>query len=129
MSRLLEGQIALVTGASRGIGRGIALQLGQSGAAATADDIRQRGGNAVPVYRDHINHTEIAELFDRIHKENGGTLNILVNSAYSARMMVKRNKHEAVDKLVGSRFKVFVFFEEGLIRVDGSQDQLDRAFR
>ncbi|VDM54953.1 unnamed protein product [Angiostrongylus costaricensis] len=106
MSRVLEGQVALVTGASRGIGRGIALQLGQSGATVyvtgrkpanslqslyrnlptletTANDIRQRGGRAVPVYCDHTNHTEIADVFDRIHKENGGALNILVNSAYS----------------------------------------------
>ncbi|KAJ1360350.1 Dehydrogenase reductase SDR member 1 [Parelaphostrongylus tenuis] len=106
MSRVLGGQIALVTGASRGVGRGIALQLGQSGVTVyisgrkptnslqsqhrnlptletTADDIRNRGGVAIPVYCDHTDHEEIAELFDRIHKENGGTLNILVNAAYS----------------------------------------------
>uniref|UniRef100_A0A0K0CWG4 Dehydrogenase/reductase SDR family member 1 n=1 Tax=Angiostrongylus cantonensis TaxID=6313 RepID=A0A0K0CWG4_ANGCA len=94
------------TKVGRFLGRGIALQLGQSGATVyitgrkpanslqsryrnlptletTADDIRQRGGRAVPVYCDHTNHTEIAEVFDRIHKENGGALNILVNSAYS----------------------------------------------
>ncbi|KJH47742.1 oxidoreductase, short chain dehydrogenase/reductase family protein [Dictyocaulus viviparus] len=106
MARVLEGQIALVTGASRGIGRGIALQLGQSGATVyitgrspemslqsqyqnlpslekTANDIRQRGGKAIPVYCDHTNHVEIAHLFDRINNENNGKLNILVNSAYS----------------------------------------------
>ncbi|KAJ1354826.1 hypothetical protein KIN20_011882 [Parelaphostrongylus tenuis] len=38
--------------------------------------IRNRGGVAIPVYCDHTDHEEIAELFDRIHKENGGTLNI-----------------------------------------------------
>ncbi|KAL6734584.1 hypothetical protein Aduo_005110 [Ancylostoma duodenale] len=106
MARALEGQIALVTGASRGIGRGIALQLGQSGATVyitgrkpenslqsqyrnlptlenTAEEIRQRGGNAVPVYCDHTNHNDIAKLFERIHTENNGMLNILVNAAYS----------------------------------------------
>ncbi|VDL72572.1 unnamed protein product [Nippostrongylus brasiliensis] len=106
MARVLEGQIALVTGASRGIGRGIALQLGQSGATVyitgrkpekslnskyknlptleqTAEDIRQRGGKAVPVYCDHSDHNDIAQLFDRVQKENDGRLNILVNSAYS----------------------------------------------
>lgn len=106
MSRDLQGQIALVTGASRGIGRGIALQLGQSGATVyitgrkpekslqsqypglptlehTAEDIRRRGGKAVPVYCDHTDHKDIAQLFEQINKENDGTLNILVNSAYS----------------------------------------------
>ncbi|CAJ0606381.1 unnamed protein product [Cylicocyclus nassatus] len=106
MARVLEGQIALVTGASRGIGRGVALQLGQSGATVyitgrkpeaslqsqssslptlqqTAEDIRQRGGNAVPVYCDHTDHKDISKLFERIHKENDGKLNILVNAAFS----------------------------------------------
>ncbi|ETN85211.1 oxidoreductase, short chain dehydrogenase/reductase family protein [Necator americanus] len=106
MASALEGQIALVTGASRGIGRGIALQLGQSGATVyitgrkpekslqsrysnlptlekTAEEIRQRGGNAVPVYCDHTDHNDIAKLFERINTENGGTLNILVNAAFS----------------------------------------------
>ncbi|VDO46467.1 unnamed protein product [Haemonchus placei] len=106
MARALDGQIALVTGASRGIGRGIALQLGQSGATVyitgrkpekslqsqyqnlptlqqTAEDIRRRGGKAVPVYCDHTDHNDIAKLFEQIHKENSGTLNVLVNAAYA----------------------------------------------
>ncbi|KAK6057248.1 oxidoreductase, short chain dehydrogenase/reductase family protein [Cooperia oncophora] len=106
MARALEGQIALVTGASRGIGRGIALQLGQCGATVyitgrkpekslqsqyrnlptlqqVAEDIRNRGGKAVPVYCDHTDHTEIAKLFEQIQQENNGTLNVLVNAAYA----------------------------------------------
>ncbi|KAJ1360348.1 Dehydrogenase reductase SDR member 1 [Parelaphostrongylus tenuis] len=86
MSRLLEGQIALVTGASRGIGRGIALQLGQSGATVYITG-RKPTNSLQGHYRNlpalEATADEIAELFDRIHKENGGTLNILVNSAYS----------------------------------------------
>uniref|UniRef100_A0A1I7XIJ8 Dehydrogenase/reductase SDR family member 1 n=1 Tax=Heterorhabditis bacteriophora TaxID=37862 RepID=A0A1I7XIJ8_HETBA len=106
MVRPLEGQIALVTGASRGIGRGIALQLGQSGATVyvtgrrpekslgneykdlpslekTVTDIRERGGEAIAVYCDHTDHQDIARLFEKIDKENDGVLNILVNNAYS----------------------------------------------
>ncbi|VDM83717.1 unnamed protein product, partial [Strongylus vulgaris] len=43
----------------------------------TAEEIRQRGGNAVPVYCDHTDHNDIAKLFERIHRDNDGTLNIL----------------------------------------------------
>jgi len=104
--RPLEGQIALVTGASRGVGRGIALQLGQAGATVyitgrrpsnalsstevglttldqTAKEISNRGGEPIPVYCDHSNSDDVKKLFERISTENSGTLDILVNNAYS----------------------------------------------
>ena len=62
----LDGRVALVTGASRGIGRGIALQLGESGATVyitgrsaanlqrTRDEVRARGArDAIAVFMDH----------------------------------------------------------------------------
>jgi len=103
VSRPLEGQIALVTGASRGIGRGIAIQLGEAGATvyitgrppgkaldiglssleATKNEISERGGEAILVYCDHGDPNDVKKLFERIQRDTGGTLDILVNSAYS----------------------------------------------
>lgn len=100
----LSGKIALVTGASRGIGKGIALQLGEAGATVyitgrtvvasqgaagpgslqhTADEIKSRGGNAIPVACDHNKDEDIEKVFQQIVKEQG-RLDILVNNAYSA---------------------------------------------
>ncbi|KAF8373750.1 dhs-9 [Pristionchus pacificus] len=103
----LRGQIAIVTGASRGIGQGIALQLGEAGATVyvtgrkpgqsdgntknglpsleqTAKEISDRGGKGIAVYVDHGNMEEVKSFFSRIDEENNGQLDILVNNAYAA---------------------------------------------
>ncbi|KAK0423053.1 hypothetical protein QR680_007943 [Steinernema hermaphroditum] len=104
----LSGQIALVTGASRGIGKGIAVQLGEAGATVyvtgrppakqegisqslnlptleqTAQEITKRGGKGIAVFCDHSDPEEVKKLFERIAKEQNGQLDILVNNAYSA---------------------------------------------
>ena len=110
----LEGQIALVTGASRGIGRGIALQLGQAGCTVyitgrkpgasisteqsglpsleqTAKEIEDRGGTPIVVYCDHANSHDIENLFKQIEQEKNGQLDILVNNAYSAVPQILEN--------------------------------------
>lgn len=99
-SKPLTGKVALVTGATRGIGKGIALQLGQAGALVyitgrtlkskdghgsleqTAEEIRERGGKCIPVQVDHENDNQIAQLFQRIDSEQNGVLDILINNAY-----------------------------------------------
>merc|ERR1712111_74451 len=80
----LAGRICVVTGASKGIGRGIAVQLGQAGATVyitgrsvdklqeCAQEIEKRGGKAVPVAVDHSKDDEVKELFERIKTENNG---------------------------------------------------------
>ncbi|CAK5080558.1 unnamed protein product [Meloidogyne enterolobii] len=110
--RPLENKVALVTGASRGIGRGIALQLGQAGAIVyltgrapsnsfsqnelpsleqTAKEIKDNGGNSHPIYCDHSKTEEVRSLFKRIEQEQGGRLNILVNNAYSGAPSLMKN--------------------------------------
>ncbi len=89
---MLEGQVALVTGASRGIGRGIALALADAGAqvalAAHSSDrlcsvereIRDRGGKATGLPVDLAEEPQIESLFGRL-TETYGRLDILVNNA------------------------------------------------
>jgi NAD(P)-dependent dehydrogenase (short-subunit alcohol dehydrogenase family) len=92
--------VAVVTGASRGAGKGIALALGQTGAtvyltgrSAQRDDsphggtvgetaalIDDAGGIGVPVVLDHADDAAVAALFERIGREHG-RLDILVNNA------------------------------------------------
>ncbi|CAH1778717.1 unnamed protein product [Owenia fusiformis] len=111
MSQPLLGKVCVVTGATRGIGKGIALQLGEAGAKVyitgrtlkpvkdniggslqeTAEEIRNRGGVCVPVQCDHTKDEEIKALFDKVQDENDGQLDILVNNAYNAVKAIMRN--------------------------------------
>jgi NAD(P)-dependent dehydrogenase (short-subunit alcohol dehydrogenase family) len=99
-----SGPIAIVTGASRGAGRGIAAALGshgctvyvtgrseKSGDAAlpgtiheTAAAITAAGGKGIAVRVDHADDAQVKALFDRVHSEAGG-LDILVNNAAAVR--------------------------------------------
>jgi dehydrogenase/reductase SDR family member 1 len=98
----LTGKVAIVTGASRGIGRGIAVALGESGAKVyvtgrtvegtgsslpgsiqrTAEEVTQHGGEGVALACDHTDDAQIASLFARVHEECG-QLDILVNNAFA----------------------------------------------
>jgi 3-oxoacyl-[acyl-carrier protein] reductase len=91
----LEGKVALVTGASRGIGRAIAVRLGRDGAtvvinysgnaeaaAETVVAVDQAGGKAVAVRADVGKVAEVVRLFDETIG-HFGRLDILVNNAGS----------------------------------------------
>lgn len=93
----LSGKVALVTGASRGLGRGIALVLGECGADVivnyhsaqaraeeVVDQIRKFGRRAVMVQADVSKADEVTRLFDEIQSQFG-RLDILVNNAGSTR--------------------------------------------
>ena len=88
----LANRVALVTGASVGIGAGLAAMLAAEGAAVVlaarrqaglervAEDIRQQGGTAVPVATDLADDDSIANLLARTRAELG-PVDILVNNA------------------------------------------------
>ncbi|XP_056149284.1 dehydrogenase/reductase SDR family member 1 isoform X1 [Lampris incognitus] len=99
----LSGWVCVVTGASRGIGRGIALQLSEAGATVyitgrqektlkqTAAEVKERGGNCVPVVCDSSKDDDIEALFERIKHEQNGRLDILVNNAYAGVQAIFEN--------------------------------------
>src|SRR4029079_410316 len=92
MSGQLQGKIAVVTGASNGIGRGIAEMFAAEGARTVlvarraelleevAAGIRSRGGEALPVPTDLTREGEVVALFDTVRKR-WGRLDVLVNNA------------------------------------------------
>jgi len=102
MLSALKGKVAVVTGGSRGIGKGIALGLGEAGATVyvtgrtiqegtgpqpgtitkTADEVTQLGGQGIAIRCDHRNDAEVEALFQRVEEEQG-RLDILVNNATS----------------------------------------------
>jgi len=99
----LRGKVAVVTGASRGGGRGIALALGEQGATVyvtgrsvrgepttddlpgtideTAEKVAARGGMGIPVRCDHTVDAEVEALFERVKQEQD-RIDILVNNAW-----------------------------------------------
>ncbi|EDM14276.1 dehydrogenase/reductase (SDR family) member 1, isoform CRA_c [Rattus norvegicus] len=95
MIMTMKGQVCVVTGASRGIGRGIALQLCQAGATvyitgrhldtlrATAQEAQSLGGRCVPVVCDSSQESEVKSLFEQVDREQQGRLDVLVNNAYA----------------------------------------------
>lgn len=100
----LKGKIALVTGATRGIGKGIAIGLGEAGATVyitgrtlnnessnnlsgtlleTEKAVNEAGGNCIAVQVDHSDDEQVRLLFERIESEQNGQLDILVNNVFS----------------------------------------------
>ncbi len=97
----LHGAVAVVTGASRGAGKGIALALGEAGMTvyvtgrslkegdaalpgtigATAEAVTAAGGQGIAVACDHADDGQVAALFERIAQEQQGRLDLLVNNA------------------------------------------------
>jgi NAD(P)-dependent dehydrogenase (short-subunit alcohol dehydrogenase family) len=99
----LRDKVAVVTGASRGAGRGIARVLGEEGATVyvtgrtarggssptgrpetiedTAEEVTARGGKGIPVRCNHTEEVQVRALFDRVRAEQG-QLDLLVSNAW-----------------------------------------------
>ena len=115
---ILGGKVALITGASRGIGRAIAIRLAAEGAKiavnyagnqAAAEEVKaiieQHGGTAMIVQTDVSDSTAAAEMVARVHEELGG-LDILVNNAGITRdTLLVRMKDEDFDAVINTNLK------------------------
>lgn len=109
----LQGKIALVAGATRGAGRGIAVELGAAGATVyatgrstrqqksdyqrpetieeTAELVSAAGGQGIAVQVDHLISADVADLVRRIRAEQG-RLDILVNDIWGGEHLFEWNK-------------------------------------
>ncbi|MGW2542847.1 SDR family oxidoreductase [Kitasatospora sp. NPDC001574] len=109
MPRTLENKVALVAGATRGAGRGIAVELGAQGATVyvtgrstkgkrseydrpetveeTAELVTAAGGTGIPVVCDHLESAQVEALVRRIDTDQGGRLDVLVNDVWGGELL------------------------------------------
>lgn len=97
----LEGKIALVTGGSRSVGKGIARGLGEAGATVyitgrtindkVAAEVSALGGRGTAIQCDHQNDNEVQAVFEQI-KQREGRLDILVNNAWGGYKRLRNRK-------------------------------------
>lgn len=111
-NQTLKGKVALVAGATRGAGRGIAVELGAAGAKVyvtgrttrsqssemkrpetieeTAELVNEAGGQGIAIQVDHLNPAQVQRLVERIDREQGH-LDILVNDVWGSDFMIEWN--------------------------------------
>jgi NAD(P)-dependent dehydrogenase (short-subunit alcohol dehydrogenase family) len=135
----LKGKVAVVTGASRGVGKGVALGLGEAGATVyvtgrtlkaktdveklggtvfeTAEAVTAMGGKGIAIQCDHREDLQVEEVFRQVAKQSKG-IDVLVNNAWGG--------YEKMNE--GRKFTFFKpFWEQPFWRWDAMFDAGVRA--
>ena len=125
---MLQNQIALITGTSRGIGKAIALKLGKDGATVVGTATTDEGAESISNYLNeagikgkgivlNVNDTDqIKNLFTEIRKEFG-EITILVNNAGITRDdLLVRMKDEKWDEVIGTNLKAIFRLSREVLR-------------
>ena len=125
---MLQNQIALITGTSRGIGKAIALKLGKDGATVIGTATTDEGVKSISNYLNeagikgkgiilNVNDTDqIRNLFTEIRKEFG-EISILVNNAGITRDdLLVRMKDEKWDEVIGTNLKAIFRLSREVLR-------------
>jgi 3-oxoacyl-[acyl-carrier protein] reductase len=126
---MLENKVALVTGASRGIGKAIALELAKNGASVAVnyagseakanevvDEIKANGGNAFAIKADVSNTEDVQNMIKEVISQFG-QLDILVNNAGITRdNLLMRMKDAEWDDVINTNLKGVFLCTKGVTR-------------